>query len=249
VTISLDEALAVLTAHTHLPVDDPVRQRIERTLYDFTHHGRRLARADRKRARAAEQAALVAQTATGAADRKEDVPLDERDFPIFIGEVASQRCYVCKTFYTRIDGFYHRLCPPCAAENRGKRRARTDLSGRTAIVTGGRAKIGFELALKLLRDGADVTVTSRFPYDTQQRFSAAPDFADWAGRLHIVALDFRDPSRLLAWCDELLDAGRPLDILVNNAAQTIRRPPEAYAALIAAERQALPPGERPAFEL
>ncbi|MFF8512806.1 SDR family NAD(P)-dependent oxidoreductase [Streptomyces sp. NPDC015492] len=153
-----------------------------------------------------------------------------------------QRCYVCKDHYRQVHHFYHLLCPRCADEGLARRTARTDLTGRRALLTGGRVKIGFQAALMLLRDGADLTVTSRFPQDTVRRFAAAPGAADWWHRLHVAALDLCDPRQVLAFTDSLLSQGEPLDILINNAAQTLRRSPEAYGALAAseAEHAALP---------
>ncbi|GLV92121.1 oxidoreductase [Streptomyces lavendulae subsp. lavendulae] len=146
-----------------------------------------------------------------------------------------QRCYVCKNHYRHVHAFYHQLCPECAGENLAHRTTRTDLTGRRALLTGGRVKIGFQVALMLLRDGAELTVTSRFPQDTVRRFAAVPGAADWWHRLRIAALDLRDPRQVLAFTDHMLAQGLPLDILINNAAQTLRRSPEAYAALSAAE--------------
>ncbi|MFB6579723.1 MULTISPECIES: SDR family NAD(P)-dependent oxidoreductase [unclassified Streptomyces] len=146
-----------------------------------------------------------------------------------------QRCYVCKNHYRHVHDFYHLLCPECARENLARRTARTDLTGRRALLTGGRVKIGYQVALMLLRDGAELTVTSRFPQDTVRRFAAAPGAADWWHRLRIAALDLRDPRQVLAFTDHMLAQGLPLDVLINNAAQTLRRSPEAYTALSAAE--------------
>ncbi|MEU9084855.1 SDR family NAD(P)-dependent oxidoreductase [Streptomyces sp. NPDC048357] len=151
-----------------------------------------------------------------------------------------QRCYVCKTHYRQVHDFYHLLCPPCAGENLAHRTTRTDLTGRRALLTGGRVKIGFQVALMLLRDGAELTVTSRFPQDTVRRFAAAPGAADWWDRLRIAALDLRDPRQVLAFTDHMLSQGLPLDVLINNAAQTLRRSPEAYTALCAAESTPAP---------
>ncbi|MFI7356384.1 SDR family oxidoreductase [Streptomyces avidinii] len=146
-----------------------------------------------------------------------------------------QRCYVCKNHYRQLHHFYGQLCPGCADENFTRRTARTDLTGRRALLTGGRVKIGFHMALMLLRDGAELTVTTRFPQDAAGRFAAAAGAADWWHRLRIVALDLRDPRQVLALTDHLLDRAAPLDILVNNAAQTLHRSPRAYRALVAAE--------------
>ncbi|MDA5285480.1 SDR family NAD(P)-dependent oxidoreductase [Streptomyces sp. Isolate_45] len=145
------------------------------------------------------------------------------------------RCYVCKDHYRHVHDFYHLLCPECAGENLAHRANRTDLTGRRALLTGGRVKIGFQVALMLLRDGAELTVTSRFPQDTVSRFAAAPDAAQWWRRLRIAALDLRDPRQVLAFTDHMLAQGLPLDILINNAAQTLRRSPQAYAALATGE--------------
>jgi NAD(P)-dependent dehydrogenase (short-subunit alcohol dehydrogenase family) len=153
-------------------------------------------------------------------------------------------CYVCKQDYTQVDAFYHQLCPDCAALNHGKRDARTDLTGRRALLTGGRAKIGRYLALRLLRDGAHTTITTRFPNDAVRRFTAEPDSADWLHRLRIVGIDLRDPAQVVALADSVAAAG-PLDILINNAAQTVRRSPGAYGPLAAAENDPLPDGPLP----
>ncbi|MET7301566.1 SDR family oxidoreductase [Embleya sp. NPDC005575] len=242
-TPSLEDCLAVLGALSDLGPEAPERRRIEQALASFIRSGRHRRRAEQRELRTRERTAVTERTALGAADRIEDLPLDDTGLPSCVGVVEmGLRCYVCKRPYRRVDGFYHRLCPSCAVENRQRRHARTDLTGRRALVTGGRVKIGHELVLKLLRDGAEVIVTSRFPHDTHERFAAVPDYDAWAHRLHVHAIDLRDLGGLVAWCDRLVAEGRPLDILVNNAAQTIRRPASAYGPLLAAERAALGAG-------
>ena len=106
-----------------------------------------------------------------------------------------------------MDAFYHQLCPACAALNRERRDARTDLTGRRALLTGGRAKIGMYIALRLLRDGAHTTITTRFPHDAVRRFAAMPDSGDWLHRLRIVGIDLRDPAQVVALADSVADAG------------------------------------------
>ena len=157
--------------------------------------------------------------------------------------IKARACYVCKERYREVDAFYHQLCPACAAFNHARRDARTDLTGRRALLTGGRAKIGMYIALRLLRDGAHTTITTRFPNDAVRRFSAMEDSADWLHRLRVVGIDLRDPGQVVALADEVAAQG-PLDILINNAAQTVRRSPEAYAHLAAADRD--PAAERAA---
>ncbi|WP_405626304.1 SDR family oxidoreductase [Streptomyces sp. NBC_00016] len=225
-----------------LPVDDPVRLRAEQVAASFARDGRLRRRKERSAEVAAADAAAMAATATGALDRREDAPLPAAGRG---GRFHRPRtCYVCKSAYREVDTFYHRLCPACAADNAARRSLSTDLSGRRVLLTGGRVKIGFQLALMMLRDGARTVVTSRFPHDTVRRFSAEPGSAQWLHRLTVVAVDLRDPRQVLGLCEELRREGEPLDILVNNAAQTVRRPPESYALLAAGERDALPEGTR-----
>lgn len=149
-------------------------------------------------------------------------------------------CYVCRQLYTRLHSFYHRLCPDCAVFNYAQREENIDLSGRIAIVTGGRIKVGLATALKLLRCGARVIVTSRFPANAATVFAAEPDYAGWQERLEIAGLDFCELGRLEAWIGHLNASLSHLDILVNNAAQTLWRPPEYYASLQAVEARLLP---------
>ena len=74
-----------------------------------------------------------------------------------------QHCYVCKEDYSELHHFYDQLCPPCAELNFAKRTETADLSGRVALLTGGRVKIGYQAGIKLLRAGAQLIVTTRFP--------------------------------------------------------------------------------------
>jgi NAD(P)-dependent dehydrogenase (short-subunit alcohol dehydrogenase family) len=193
--------------------------------------------------------AVIEATATGSPDRIDDetrgVDISTSTTTPFAGELTRpQACYICKQPYTLIDAFYHQLCPDCARLNHAKRDARTDLTGRRALLTGGRAKIGMYIALRLLRDGAHTTITTRFPRDAVRRFSALPDAADWIDRLRIVGIDLRDPAQVIGLAESVAAAG-PLDIIINNAAQTVRRSPGAYQPLIEAELAPLPDGPLP----
>src|SRR5690606_5603037 len=187
-----------------------------------------------------------ARTATGSPRRIDDetagIPLVSSAKGATAGVLNVPRpCYICKEKYTVVDAFYHQLCPDCAAQSHAKRDARTDLSGRRALLTGGRAKIGMYIALRLLRDGAHLTITTRFPRDAVRRFTAQPDSDEWLDRLKIVGIDLRDPAQVIGLADEVAAAG-PLDILINNAAQTVKRRPGAYQAIADAEAQPLPEG-------
>src|SRR5712671_7052090 len=97
----------------------------------------------------------------------------------------SRKCYVCKKEFSTIHHFYDRLCTTCADENFAKRTELADLSGRVALLTGGRVKIGYQAGIKLLRSGARLIVTTRFPRDAAARYASEPDFATWGNRLEI----------------------------------------------------------------
>jgi NAD(P)-dependent dehydrogenase (short-subunit alcohol dehydrogenase family) len=194
-------------------------------------------------------AKVVAATATGAPDRIDDetrgIPISTATTALSAGTLLKPRaCYICKRPYTIVDSFYHQLCPDCAAKSHAKRDARTDLAGRRALLTGGRAKIGMYIALRLLRDGAHTTITTRFPRDAVRRFSSLPDSAEWIDRLRIVGIDLRDPAQVIGLAEEVASHGS-LDILINNATQTVRRSPGAYQPLVDAELAPLPGGPLP----
>ncbi len=150
-----------------------------------------------------------------------------------------QHCYVCKQKYQLIHHFYDQLCPTCAQLNFSKRTELADLRGRVALLTGGRVKIGYQTGLKLLRAGAHLIVTTRFPRDSATRYAAEADFSEWGHRLEIFGLDLRHTPSVEAFCRELLRTHERLDFIVNNACQTVRRPPEFYAHMMAGETEAL----------
>jgi NAD(P)-dependent dehydrogenase (short-subunit alcohol dehydrogenase family) len=241
--------LAVLAEAEALPDGHPDAVAIRLAtakLYKAVKVGRRAAR---RAAIANADRAVIAATATGAPGRIDDetagLRLVSSASDSSAGSLLRARpCYVCKQRYTEVDAFYHQLCPGCAARHHERRNARTDLSGRRAVLTGGRAKIGMHIALRLLRDGAHTTITTRFPGDAARRFSSMPDSAEWLDRLRIVGIDLRDPAQVVALADSVAEQGS-LDILINNAAQTVRRSADAYAPLAAAESVVLRRGDAP----
>ena len=152
---------------------------------------------------------------------------------------SARVCYVCKDTYTRVHDFYDQLCPACADLNFAARTELADLRGRVALLTGGRVKIGYQAGLKLLRSGAHLIVTTRFPRNAAARYAQEADFGNWSHRLEIFGLDLRDTPTVEAFCRDLVASRERLDFIVNNACQTVRRPPDFYAHMIAAERTAL----------
>lgn len=150
---------------------------------------------------------------------------------------SPRNCYVCKTEFTRLHHFYDTMCTPCGDFNYLKRFQTADLSGQVAVVTGSRLKIGYHITLMLLRAGATVVATTRFPVDSATRFSRQDDFHKWGHRLKIHGLDLRHIPSVEIFCNYISQKYERLDILINNAAQTVRRPAGFYAHLMAQEEQ------------
>jgi len=245
----LEVTLRVLQTMATMDEEHPDYLQVRRATAKMFKAVKKERRLDRRARIADADRAVIAATATGAPDRIDDetrgIPLATTTTAPTAGELLVPRnCYICKQPYTTVDAFYHQLCPQCAAMSHAKRDARTDLTGKRALLTGGRAKIGMYIALRLLRDGAHTTITTRFPRDAVRRFSALPDSADWLHRLRVVGIDLRDPAQVIALADSVAEQG-PLDILINNAAQTVRRTKGAYQPLVDAELAPLPDGPLP----
>jgi NAD(P)-dependent dehydrogenase (short-subunit alcohol dehydrogenase family) len=148
-------------------------------------------------------------------------------------------CYICKKPYAKTHRYYDSLCDDCGDFNYAKRQQTADLSGHYALVTGARVKIGFQASLKLLRAGANVVVTTRFPIDAAERYSKEPDFADFRQRLQIHGLDLRHTPSVEIFARFLLERLPRLDYILNNACQTVRRPAGFFHHLLARETESL----------
>jgi NAD(P)-dependent dehydrogenase (short-subunit alcohol dehydrogenase family) len=164
---------------------------------------------------------------------------DIDDDPDFREALEPQNCYICKNDFSAIHHFYDQLCPTCAALNFAKRTESADLRGRVALLTGGRVKIGYQAGIKLLRAGAHLIVTTRFPRDSAARYAREPDFAMWSDRLTIYGLDLRHTPSVEAFCAEMLHTRDRLDFIINNACQTVRRPPAFYEHMMTGETAGL----------
>lgn len=165
---------------------------------------------------------------------QEDVPEST-----FRETLEDQHCYICKTKYTAVHHFYDQLCVPCGDVNFLKRNELADLHGTVGLLTGGRIKIGYQAGIKLLRCGVDLIVATRFPRDAAERYAQEDDFGDWGHRLEIFGLDLRHTPSVEAFCQHILATRERLDFVVNNACQTVRRPPDFYEHMMASESQAL----------
>jgi NAD(P)-dependent dehydrogenase (short-subunit alcohol dehydrogenase family) len=159
--------------------------------------------------------------------------------------IEPQHCYVCKQLYTTLHPFYDQMCKACGDFNYAKRAETADLRGRVALLTGGRVKIGYQAGIKLLRAGASLIVTTRFPNDAAQRYAREADFSEWGDRLEIFGLDLRHTPSVEAFCTTLLESRDRLDFIISNACQTVRRPRAFYEHMLEGEEaaRALPSAE------
>jgi len=146
-----------------------------------------------------------------------------------------RNCYVCKQPFAKMHRYYDSMCESCGEFNYAKREQTADLNGHYALITGARVKIGFQASLKLLRAGAHVIVTTRFPVDAIDRYSKEPDFMAFRARLEIHGLDLRHTPSVELFTQFLLERLPRLDYLLNNACQTVRRPAGFFEHLLARE--------------
>ena len=240
-----------------IPLSKEDRDRLIRAAGKVSHPGRaarrKVAKAYRMQQRAAEEKEkqqdeqLLATTGIrkhfSIRQLKAPTPPEPFDTPApptgdhpddhFKGDLnVARNCYICKRDYKRLHFFYDSMCPDCAEFNWKKRNQSADLTGRYALVTGGRVKIGFHAVLKLLQAGAHVIVTTRFPRDATKRFLAEPDSEQWRHRLQLHGIDLRHTPSVEAFADHLVETLPRLDFILNNACQTVRRPPGYYQHLI-----------------
>ncbi len=218
------------------PTNDPVLAEIVRLAARVVARDRKQQQADDRRRDADVRDSTGIRSGTPAA------------IPIAPDLVRAATCYICKRPFDRLHHFYDSLCSDCGELNFSQRHRTADLRGRIALVTGGRVKAGYHVTLKLLRAGAEVITTTRFPKDAACRFASEPDAGEWSERLRLVGLDLRVLVAAERFAAGLRERLPHLDIFVANAAQTVRRPPAYYRSLVEAEREpiaALPALARP----
>ena len=151
-------------------------------------------------------------------------------------------CYICKQKLglDNINNFYGSLCKKCGDYNYSFREMKLDFTGRIAIVTGGRIKIGYFIVKKLLSYGCKVITTSRFPKDTLFKYKADPEYDLWKDNLIIYPIDFRIIQSTMKFVEYIKKNFDHVDFLINNAAQTVRRTTEYYEYLMPVEVKKLP---------
>ncbi|MDX6452340.1 MAG: hypothetical protein QOH16_2389 [Gaiellaceae bacterium] len=194
----------------------------------------------KKNAKLAEDEATLAETGIRLLRSKPVFTTPNYELPVEVDEeretLVDQHCYVCKQEYSTLHPFYDQMCKECGDFNFAKRSETADLSGRVALLTGGRVKIGYQAGIKLLRAGASLIVTTRFPRDAAQRYAQEADFAEWGDRLEIFGLDLRHTPSVEDFCHHLLSSRDRLDFIISNACQTVRRPPEFYRHMMEGEK-------------
>lgn len=229
-----------------LPIEE--RQRLHRVIAALSTADPKANRKRRKAERAQEvsrEEAILHET--GIRARRRAAVTTPNVFPPSVDAQAAAAdpsasvdrvCYVCKKRYSQTHHFYDQLCPECAEVNFAARTELADLRGRVALLTGGRVKIGYQAGLKLLRCGARLIVTTRFPQNAASRYAQEPDFGAWSDRLEIHGVDLRNLPGVEAFCRNLVATRDRLDFIINNACQTVRRPPEFYRHMMAEEMTA-----------
>ncbi len=242
-SIPEDRRIALLTAAGRVARPDRQERNSRRRLAKRIR--RQLAREPDQRARAATGIRSARDAAVYAAptQRLPGAGPSAAEAPPVVELRSPRNCYVCKEEFTRLHFFYDSMCPPCAEFNYHKRFQTTPLHAQVAVITGARLKVGYHASLMLLRAGAHVIATTRFPVDAAVRYAAETDFSDWSDRLDIFGLDLRHIPSVEIFARHVGKQYERLDLLINNAAQTVRRPPGFYAHLLAREstqRAALP---------
>jgi len=99
-----------------------------------------------------------------------------------------------------------------------------DLSGRVAVVTGGNGGIGLGMAQGLASAGAIVVLAGR---NAGKGEAAVQRIARAGGKAEFAAVDVVSEASCRALIDNAAARHGRLDVLVNNAGTTIRKPPDA----------------------
>ncbi len=225
---ALAVCLRVLRAVVEAPAQAAAGEELERLAARIYKRARKQRRRIGASERQAEDRAVLEQVLTAreqgvAFEESDEEDLEDEASDVVRLRAGSRRCYVCRSRYRDLHVRYHLLCPECAAIHEQKRAERLDLSGRRALVTGARVSIGHATALRLLRDGAEVIATSRFPEAAARAFERAPGSEAMRDRLHVLGADFRDPREAERLAERVSARFGSIDILVNNAARTVDR--------------------------
>ncbi|OGX05560.1 MAG: oxidoreductase [Omnitrophica WOR_2 bacterium GWA2_47_8] len=230
-SLSEEERVALLKAAGQL--SRPARSEFRQRNADIRHLERQALVKRERRARSSTGIRLAREAAVFTAPKQITHPAGiQEDDPLL---QSPRNCYVCKKEFIKLHFFYDAMCPQCGEFNYQKRFQTAPLNGQVALITGSRLKIGYQATLMMLRAGATVIATTRFPVDSALRYSREEDLSQWKDRLHIYGLDLRHTPSVEIFCNYIQHKYDRLDLLINNAAQTVRRPPGFYSHLMANE--------------
>lgn len=233
--------LKVLRVLKDDPFDNPDNETFKTLVTAISKQAKKQGRKENSTQRRAEDAELLSQTfivSRARAKTTPHVPLETQ--PVETQTLhKARKCYVCDKDYTQLHFFYHKLCPECATRNYTERSRVHDLRGYTVLITGGRVKIGYAAVLAFLRAGAEVLLTTRFPALALEQLQQEKDYDEWKDRLQLYGLDLRNLKAVQEFTDYCTQHLNQLDILVNNAAQTIKYPFSYYEPLLRKEQQLL----------
>jgi len=140
-------------------------------------------------------------------------------------------CYCCKSPFIKSHSFYKKMCRRCGEINFMKRTPTLNLNNKVCIITGGRIKIGYYTSLIMLRNNCKTIVTTRFAIDALKRYTGEKDYENWKHLLEIYQLDFLSLNQVDKFIEYVKEKYSKIDYLINNAAQTLRRPFEFYKHL------------------
>jgi NAD(P)-dependent dehydrogenase (short-subunit alcohol dehydrogenase family) len=91
-----------------------------------------------------------------------------------------------------------------------------DQTGKTVIVTGANAGIGFETALALYEAGAQVILACRSLDKAQQALTKIKEHKG-TGTLEVAQLDLESLGSVKQFADDFINKHNKLDVLINNA--------------------------------
>ena len=234
------EALNKIPEQTRIDLIKAAGQLSRPSRYEIKHRNKLKVRAKKKEIN---KIARAARAKTGIRRAREDSVFQAPEEIKLLGSTASesikssklQDCYVCRKKFDVLHHFYDSMCESCGDFNYAKRFQTADMTNQVALVTGSRLKIGYHITLMMLRAGATVIATTRFPVDSALRYAKEEDFETWGHRLKIHGLDLRHIPSVEIFCDFIEQQYDRLDVLINNAAQTVRRPAGFYQHMLAQE--------------
>ena len=104
----------------------------------------------------------------------------------------------------------------------------TSLSGKTLFITGASRGIGLEIAKIAAKDGANIVIAAKtaepHPKLSGTIHTAAAEIEQLGGKALPVVVDVRDEAQVEAAFDKTISTFGGIDILINNAGRSIRRP-------------------------